>query len=376
MKSPIFALLWSDAGEAAEIAARLDASAWQMVDRTAAQHRLRPLLHCRAVEGGWDVPSAVAQSWQAGYQRSARRAFDQKVALARIARRFAQDGLTAAVLKGGAFLWSGEIDPAVRPMRDIDLLVRPDDAARASALLNALGFHQQGPSRPSGKHLPAFTDGKVVLELHLRILDTQDDAGAAREAGFVDRAWERKVACAVPGMQALCPTDTLLHLIVHAVLDHQFNNGPLLLVDLPALVQSGAIDWALMWQEAERIEAIRACQLALAFAERLCALPVEWHGHAPSDLSAGELDAVRRLMLVDMEYRAAIGWPGQLLRYPARRWPAQLKAMIGRRGTAGQADGTGRSGEPGLGAALSYAIGAEGRARIADALRLSFWLKR
>lgn len=374
--SPIFALLWSDAHEAAEIAAHLDASAWQVVDRHAAQHRLRPLLHCRAVEGKWDVPTACAQRWQANYQRSARRALYQKAALARIARRFEQNGVTAAVLKGGAFLWSGAIDPAVRPMRDLDLLVRPDDADRASALLNELGFHQDGPSRPSGKHLPAFTDGKVVLELHLRILDTQDAAGAAREAGFVERAWERKVACAVPGMQALCPTDTLLHLIVHAVLDHQFNNGPLLLVDLPALVQSGAIDWALLWREAERIEAIRACQLALALGERLCALPVEWHGHAPSDLTAGELDAVRRLMLVDMEYRAAVGWPGQLLRYPAHRWPAQLKAMIGRRGTAGQANGTDRTGEPGLGAALSYAMGSEGRARIADAVRLSIWLKR
>lgn len=374
--SPIFALLWSDVDEAAEIAAHLDASAWQAVDRHAAQHRLRPLLHCRAVEGKWDVPAACAQRWKANYQRSARRALNQKAALARIARRFGQNGLAAAVLKGGAFLWSGAIDPAVRPMRDLDVLVRPDDADRASVLLNELGFHQEGPSRPSGKHLPAFTCGKVVLELHLRILDTQDAASAAREAGFLDRAWERKVDCAVPGMQALCPTDTLLHLILHAVLDHQFNNGPLLLVDLPALVLSGAIDWALLWQEAEQLEAVRACQLALALGEQLCALPVEWHGHEPSDLTAGELDAVKRLMLVEMEYRAAIGWPGQLLRYPARRWPTQLKAMIGRRGTAGQADGADRSGEPGLGAALSYAIGAEGRARIADALRLSFWLKR
>jgi hypothetical protein len=376
MKSPIFALLWSEAGQAAEIAARLDASAWQTVDRTAAQHRLRPLLHCRAVGGGWDIPSAFAQSWKASYQRSARRALDQKVALARIARRFGQDGVTAAVLKGGAFLWEGAIDPAVRPMRDIDLLVRPDDVARASALLNEVGFHQPGPSRPSGKHLPAFTDGKVVLELHFRIFDSQDADGAAREAGFVDRAWERKVACAAPGMHAFCPTDTLLHLIIHAVLDHQFNNGPLLLVDMPALVQTGEIDWQLLWQEAERFDAIRACQLALALGERLCALPVDWHGHAPSDLTEGELDAVKGLMLVDMEYRSVTGWPGQLLRYPARRWPALLKAMIGRRGTAGQADGADRTGEPGLGAELSYAIGSKGRARIADAIRLMFWLKR
>lgn len=374
--SPIFALLWSDTAQAAETAARLDTSAWQVVDRHAAQHRLRPLLHCRAVEGGWDIPPACAQSWQASYQRSARRALNQKVALARIARRFGQNGVIAAVLKGGAFLWSGAIDPPVRPMRDLDLLVRPEDAERASALLNELGFVEDLQSSPSAKHLPTLTDGKVVVELHLHLFDTQDEAGSAREAGFVRRAWERKVASAIPGVQALCPTDTLLHLILHAVLDHQFNNGPLLFVDMLALVQSGEIDWALLWREAEQIEAIRACQLALALGERFCGLAVDWQGHAPTDRAEAELDVARRLMLVDTAFRSAVGWPAQLLRLPPHRWPAQLGAMIRRRNAAGQADGADRSGEPGLGAALSYAIGSEGRARITDAVRLSLWLKR
>ncbi len=317
--SPIFALLWSDTAQAAEIAAGLDASGWQAVDRHAAQHRLRPLLHCRAREGKWDVPPACAQRWLASYRRSARRALDQKVALVRIARCFGQNGVTAAALKGGAFLWSGAIDPAVRPMRDLDLLVRPEDAGLASALLTGMGFAEDPQSRPSDKHLPALTDGKVVVELHLHLFDTQDEAGSAREAGFVGRAWERKVASAIPGMHALCPTDTLLHLILHAVLDHQFNNGPLLFVDMPALVQSGAIDWALLWREAEQIEAIRACQLALALGERYCGLAVDWQGHAPTDLREAELDVARRLMLVDTAFRSAVGWPAQLLRLPAHR---------------------------------------------------------
>lgn len=374
--SPVFALLWDSADEAAAIAESLDASGWDVVDRQAAQHRLRPLLYCRALAGGWDVPSVCMQRWQTSYRRSARRALDQKVALTRIARCFGKGGVTAAVLKGGAFLWSGAIDPAVRPMRDLDLLVRPDDAERASALLAEIGFVGDPRSLPSDKHLPALTDGKVVVELHLHLFDRQDDAGAAREAAFIRRAWERKVAAAVPGMHALCPTDTLLHLILHAVLDHQFNNGPLLFVDMPALVQSGAIDWALLWQEAEQIEAIRACQLALALGERCCGLTVDWQGHAPTDLDETELDTARRLMLVDMAYRSAVGWPAQFLRLPPHRWPAQVSAMIRRRSAARQAGGAERNGEPGLGAALSYAIGAEGRARIADSVRLSFWLRR
>jgi hypothetical protein len=377
--SPIFTLLCSDATEAAKVAAGLCAADWQMVDRQASQHRLRPLLHRRAVEGGWDIPEDCARRWQARYQRSARRALDQKAALTRIGRALQRGGVTAAVLKGGTFVWSGAIDPAVRPMRDLDLLVRPEDAARASALLHEIGFIANPHARPSGKHLPGMSDGKTVVELHLHLFDTHTAAAAAREAGFAERAWARKRASVVPGIDGLCPTDTLLHLILHAVLDHQFNNGPLLLIDMPVLVEAGEIDWALLWREAEQIGAIRACQLALALGQSLCGLPVEWHGHEPVDLAAGELDMARRLMLVDMENRAAVGWPGHLLRLPPHRWPGQLRAMVRRRGAGGKAAGSeerGPSDEPDLGTALAYALRGEGRARIADAVRLSLWLRR
>lgn len=299
--------------------------------------------------------------------------------MARVARCLGKGGITAAVLKGGAFVWGGMIDPAIRPMRDLDVLVHPDDATAAMALLRANGFEDDHRSQPSGKHLPALTDGTAVVELHLHIFDTHDDADAEREKEFIARAWSRKVAGPVPGMDALCPTDTLLHLILHAVLDHQFNNGPLLLVDMPALARSGGIDWAMLWEEAAQLGTLRACQLALVLGERVCGMAVNWHGHAPDDLSDHELDLALRLMLVDTEYRSAIGWPGRLLRTPPHRWPAQVGDMIRRRGRARAAAGAetrAPSDEPGLGASLSYAVGTEGRARIADAVRLSRWLQR
>lgn len=198
--SPIFALLGNDIARAAEVASGLDAAAWRALGRQAGQHRLRPLLHSRAAQGAWAVPPDLARQWQASHLRSARRALDQKAALARIGKTFARGGVAAAVLKGGAFVWSGAIDPAVRPMRDLDLLVKPADADVAAALLAALGYVVDPKSRPSDKHLPAMTDGKAVVELHLHIFDTHDDAGAQREQAFIARAWRRSVAGPVPGM--------------------------------------------------------------------------------------------------------------------------------------------------------------------------------
>lgn len=375
--SPIFALLGNDIARAAEVAAGLDPAAWHALDRQAGQHRLRPLLHSRAAQGAWAVPPDLALRWKASHLRSARRALDQKVALARIGKSFARGGVAAAVLKGGAFIWSGAIDPAMRPMRDLDLLVKPADADAATGLLAALGFVVDLQSRPSDKHLPAMTDGKTVVELHLHIFDTHDDEGVRREQAFIERAWQRAVPGPVPGMQMFCPTDTLLHVMLHSVLDHQFNNGPLLLVDMPALAPAGAIDWALLWQEAECLSVTRACQLALMLGQKLCGLAVDWQGRPPLNLGERELEQVMRLMLVDTTYRSATGWPAQLLRLAPHRWPAQVAAMVRRRSDAIAIDpAVDPTGEPGLGAALSYAVGAEGRARIADAVRLSLWLRR
>ncbi len=371
--SPIFALLGNDIARAADVAAGLDAAAWRALDLQAGQHRLRPLLLSRAAQGAWAVPPDLARQWQASHLRSARRALGQKAALARIGKSFARAGVAAAVLKGGAFVWSGGIDPAMRPMRDLDLLVKPAEADAAAGLLAELGFIVDPQSRPSDKHLPAMTDGKAVVELHLHIFDTHDDAGAQREQAFIARAWQRAVPGPVPGMQMFCPTDTLLHVILHAVLDHQFNNGPLLLVDMPALAEAGKIDWALLWQEAESLGVTRACQLALMLGQKQGGLAVDWQGSPPPHLGERELEQVMRLMLVDTAYRSATGWPAQLLRLAPHRWPAQIAAMVQRRSDSGAADQTG---EPGLGAALSYAVGAEGRARIADAVRLSLWLRR
>ncbi len=369
--SPLYPLLWGDTAKAMAVAAALNEAQWLALQRPAAQHRLRPLLHSRASAMGWPVPAAMHENWRMAHRRAALEALRQRAELERIGGILGAAGVRVAVLKGGAFVWNGWLDPALRPMRDLDLLVAPALAPRADALLRAAGF-AGGAGEAGGKHLPPLISPiGVWVELHLHLYDTFDPAQAAAEAAFAARALGRAGPGVAPGVLALGTTDTLLHLILHAVRDHQFNNGPLLLTDLAVLTADGQIDWALFWTEAEALGAVRAAQLALRLGEELARARVDWQGHAAQQLPPRLLARAAALMLVDMDQRSALGWPGQLLRVPRGAWLAQLRAMVRRR----QA----RAGEPGHGGwriALGHMLGNHGRGRVADAVALGLWLRR
>lgn len=374
--SPLFPLLWGDPDSAKAAVAALDDDGWRAINRQAAQHRLRPMLHDRAIKGSWALPEWLAQDWSVSHHRSALRALRQRVELVRIAQAFAPQGLGAVVLKGGAFVWREGHDPALRPLRDLDLLIPEGQADQATAILAALGY-VAGAGTPDehAKHLPPMTARDVTVELHLHLLDTHDQADAAREAAFITRFRDRAEPSAVaPGIHIPAGSDTLLHLIVHAVLDHQFNNGPLLIADMLGLIEAGGVDWTAFWTEAEALECVRACQLALAMGEAVAGMPVEWMRHRPTDLAEADLERAFRLMLVDTQQRSATGWPGRFARLPVWRWPGQLFREARRiyqrdsQKTAGRA-GTLKSG-------LQAQVSQQTRSLAADAVKLGLWLRR
>ncbi len=358
---PIFNLLW---GEGAA-----GSTDWAEIDRIAGQHRLRPLLHHRAERGDLSAPPEIAAAWAAAQRRSALRALRQRGELARLGKLLGAAGLDAVVLKGGAFVWRGWTDPALRPLRDLDLLLTSEAAMEAHELLRGQGFVQvEGTGE--GKHLPGLVapGSQVLVELHTRLFDTPSPAWAAREAAF--RAEALVGAPAGEGIGALADTDTLLHVILHAVLDHQLNTGPLLLFDLALLIRHGAIDWARFWRLAERAGGVRAAQLALALAARVePALAIDWRGHEPGDLPPETLRDAAQLMLVDGERRSELGLAGRIARLGRGAWLGEGIAAL-RRGVASPA-GLWRR----LAGTGAVALRGADRRHVARSLTVAKWLR-
>lgn len=205
----------------------------------------------------------------------------QRVRYSQLARNFAVDALTAEVaralggegietlvLKGpviARWLYPGE----VRPYVDSDLMVAPDDRARAVGVLERLGFMELSPWMPTPLSLDpggtAFNrpgDGMVDLHCQLPGLDGNPDAIWGRLAASTARQVIAGVELRVPDRDSV-----LLHVVLHAAHHaNQVDGKPL--EDLRrALALVAEADWS------SALEFARAYQGVQAFAAGLRLLP-------------------------------------------------------------------------------------------------------
>lgn len=142
----------------------------------ATRHRVRPLLAWQLRERGelgqW--PSTIRQALADAERAEAAVEIVRSRDLCRVLAAFASAKIDVLALKGVALACTIYPAPWLRPREDTDLLVRPADAARASEVLDSLGYgsvprqsgrvvtHQRSHAR-SGPH------GRDAYDLHWKI---------------------------------------------------------------------------------------------------------------------------------------------------------------------------------------------------------------
>ena len=109
------------------------AQTWPRIAQMAADQRLEPLLAWHAERGGWPVPPAIATSWNQARRAAALGVLSQQAALRLALAKLGDAGIAAVALKGVALAWRHYPEAALRPMRDIDLLV-PEARDRKSVV--------------------------------------------------------------------------------------------------------------------------------------------------------------------------------------------------------------------------------------------------
>jgi hypothetical protein len=146
---------------------------WQQVPDQAEQHGLGPLCYVHWQSTGAPIPAAAKQALQGLYLRHRRANRVRMQVLSEILRAYQVAGIEVLVLKGAALACLVYPEPGLRPMRDIDLLVKEGEARRAQQILAELGFVAPMPARHQTlppKHLAAATFQKegflMSVEVH------------------------------------------------------------------------------------------------------------------------------------------------------------------------------------------------------------------
>jgi Uncharacterised nucleotidyltransferase len=312
--------------------AAMNEADWQSLCKAATQHRLEPILHhhCQQRGSEWVVPQNVRAHWASAYRQSALRSLSVSLSLARLDSLLNKASIPYAALKGAWLSQHAYAHPALRPMRDIDIVVPVEMAVLAFNMLIEAGYSRKpGDIMPLDhallhhKHLPPLwcPISKTSIEVHSRLIG--DIPGSCDGAGtIIDTAalLTRRIAEDSGGrpISYPSPTDTLLHLIVHSAHEHRFNNGPLVMNDIAVILMKDEIEWDRFWLMAKAGGWTRGCHL-------LFAMTKTYHSHidagmAPSggdDVSPALISAAACLTLVDSDEFQAVSFRKELL---GKRW--------------------------------------------------------
>jgi hypothetical protein len=173
------------------------------------------------------------------------------------------------VLKGAALLetsYGGQI--GLRPLSDIDLLVKPSDISVIHEALVAIGF---GPTNP---HSNFYTNGTASFDLHTDLVGASRIRRRADATRFsMNDVWEsaRPIDSRDGPLLVLSPPFQFLHLAVHA-LKHSFSRL-IWLVDL-ALVARQQNDWQALLALARETWTMRPLSYALLALDRCLAFEI------------------------------------------------------------------------------------------------------
>ncbi len=267
---------------------------WDTWLRLARQERLCPLLHVVLRTGG-TVPPHVEAELTRAYLANLQRNTVLLGELRQVLDKCAVLNSPPVLLKGAALALHLYDDIAMRPMSDLDLLVKESDFVPAARILKEMGYEDRPPSEPSPKgpvrvsQIALYKNQapSIAVELHQSLLNYPYDTPAALPLGWFWATAEQKHAngapCLVLGVDA-----HLLYLVSHVFIHHWAEQKLLWLHDIALLIRRNAsrIHWDEIISRAVSADLIIPLQAVLPRLVELLGAPIP----------AGTLDTISRIV--------------------------------------------------------------------------------
>ncbi len=223
----------------------------------------------------------ILAAFQRDYRRSAVSCLYREAALRKLFGVFNACDIPVILLKGcylGSFVYQ---DPALRPMSDVDLLVREDDFGQAGRELERLGFRPVSqPNQGDEDQLSRSPIEYQVLSPVPEFIDLHQGIQSMDYYRFPSAVvWEEAAEKELYGCQVFCLSAELnfIHLALH-IFDHRGSLRDW--VDLATMVRTVDLDWDRLMSLARSLGAVRP--LFWVFRE----LGQNWGTHPPAIFSA------------------------------------------------------------------------------------------
>ncbi|HZQ05361.1 MAG TPA: nucleotidyltransferase family protein [Anaerolineae bacterium] len=292
-----------DVGARASVAAMMGAGEvnWTAVVAWARESRVTPLLY-DALRGQDAVPPDVLGSLRAGYDRTFRYNLYLFGELQKVLRRLNAAAVPVIILKGAALAQVVYGNLALRPLRDLDLLVPQDAVPRVERIVKELGYGVPRVEAQPGAALAFESQLKVIkfeplfaqIEIHWSLIDSPFYQNKLASEWF----WETAVALAVRSESArmLGPEAQILYLCAHLLLHHGGANL-LWLNDVAEVIRwyGAVVDWE------ELVKQAQALRLTLPAQMILTQVAEEWGAPLPAEVVV----KLRELPVTSAESRVA-----------------------------------------------------------------------
>ncbi len=257
------------------------------------RHRVAGLIHPELARAGISGPPEVLNPIREAARKTLVDNLILLKALHQTASALRSEGIGFVLLKGASLLGFLYPEIQLRPMTDIDILIRVKDWPKVEDTLRPRGYRLPDPGEASyyereWYHQLVETPDvpSCYLEFHWNL------ESAERSRIDPDQLIHDAVACEIEGERflRLCDDHLLIHLSVH--LAHHYRDPVLLwLEDLRRLLRRGSFDWERIESTARDWRAENCLAYSLGYLERV------FPGSVPEPARRFGLSPIRSLIL-------------------------------------------------------------------------------
>ena len=201
---------------------------WKYFHKISFTHRIAPLTYYNLKKFNllYFVPDEIINALKMAFIYTSRTNIMLSEELKNILNKFHERGISCIILKGFAFIETiYKENPGVRPLKDIDLLIKEENLKEASQILYDTGYEfyrdyrSEDYYRQSHFHFPFKKKGEIIntfLEIHWHLLCPNIPVDLD-----IETLWEKSIDIDYHGQKAniLCTEDALIYLIWHTALN-------------------------------------------------------------------------------------------------------------------------------------------------------------